>query len=91
MVAVGGHDGRLTLADLPGRHIVRTLTGPGVPIYGVAFGPDGNIIATAFADGHVRVWRHVGRPGPPRPDHRSRPGPRRRDRSDGPAPGRLWR
>ena len=36
---------------------MRTLTGPEVPIYGVAFSPDGNIIAAAFADGHVRVWR----------------------------------
>ena len=54
-LAVAAQDGSLTLAEIRGRRVLRTIEGPAVPIYGVAYSHDGGSVAAASADGRVRV------------------------------------
>src|SRR5229473_2662439 len=59
-VAVGG-DGEITAggADRKTRDVARTLVGPGLPVWSVAFLPDSRTLLTGGADNIIRRWDAV--------------------------------
>lgn len=64
-VAAAGIRGSVAVIDRKARAIERTLVGPGLPVWSVAFFPDGRTLLTGGTDRMVRRWdaltgEHVG-------------------------------
>jgi WD40 repeat protein len=55
-LAVGGDDGRIRVVDVADGSIVRSLFGHHGPIACLAFQAGGELLASAAADGELRVW-----------------------------------
>lgn len=65
LVAAAGIRGSVAIVDRKERKVVRTLVGPGLPVWSVAFFPDGKTILTGGTDRLVRRWNaesgeHIG-------------------------------
>jgi cytochrome c len=58
LIAAAGIGGTVTIVDRKARSVLRTLVGPGMPVWSVAFLPDGATLLTGGADGKIRRW-HV--------------------------------
>jgi cytochrome c len=64
-IAAAGIRGSVSVIDRKARIIERTLVGPGLPVWSVAFFPDGKMLLTGGMDRMVRRWdastgEHVG-------------------------------
>jgi cytochrome c len=64
-IAAAGIRGSVSIIDRKARSIERTLVGPGLPVWSVAFFPDGTSLLTGGMDRMVRRWdastgEHVG-------------------------------
>ncbi len=58
-LAAGGLRGQVALVDRAARRIRATLVGPGLPVWSLAFLPDGRQILSGGADRLVRRWNAV--------------------------------
>jgi cytochrome c len=58
-IAVGGLRGQVALIDRKARTIRATLIGPGLPVWSLAFLPDGKQLLSGGADRLVRRWNAV--------------------------------
>ena len=56
LVAAAGIGGSVAVLDRRTRALARTLVGPGLPVWSVAFLPDGRTLLTGGADNIVRRW-----------------------------------
>lgn len=56
LVAAAGIRGSVSIIDRKSRDIVRTLVGPGLPVWSVAFFPDNRTLLTGGADRMIRRW-----------------------------------
>jgi cytochrome c len=56
LVAAAGIRGSVGIVDRKARKLVRTLVGPGLPVWSVAFLPDGKTLLTGGTDRMVRRW-----------------------------------
>jgi cytochrome c len=56
LIAAAGIRGSVTIIDRAPRQITRTLVGPGLPVWSVAFFPDGHTLLTGGADRMIRRW-----------------------------------
>lgn len=56
LVAAAGIGGAVAIIDRKARSVTRTLVGPGMPVWSVAFMPDSTILLTGGADGAIRRW-----------------------------------
>jgi WD40 repeat protein len=61
VLAAGGPDQSVHLWDLERGKLRHTLPGPGAAIRGLAFAPNGRLLAAACADGTVYFWRSAPR------------------------------
>jgi cytochrome c len=70
LLAAASLGGSVTLWSLPEGRLRHTLEGPGLPVWSVAFAPDGQNLWTGGADRRVRRWdAATGRPlGPAAPE-----------------------
>ena len=59
LVAAAGIRGSVAIIDRAARHIERTLVGPGLPVWSVAFFPDGRTLLTGGTDRMIRRWDAV--------------------------------
>jgi cytochrome c len=55
-VAAAGIRGSVAIIDRAARRVERTLIGPGLPVWSVAFFPDGRTLLTGGADRMIRRW-----------------------------------
>lgn len=55
-VAAASIGGSVAVIDRKTRSLVRTLVGPGMPVWSVAFLPDGRTLLTGGADNIIRRW-----------------------------------
>lgn len=55
-VAAASIGGAVAVVDRKARSVVRTLVGPGLPVWSVAFMPDGRTLLTGGADNIIRRW-----------------------------------
>jgi WD40 repeat protein len=62
MIASGGRDRAVRLADLAGRPLIEPLIGHEADVMSVAFRPDGGLLASGSSDGTIRRWWPDGRP-----------------------------
>jgi cytochrome c len=65
LLAAAGVRGSVAIIDRKERKVLRTLVGPGLPVWAVAFYPDGKILLTGGTDRLVRRWNvesgeHIG-------------------------------
>jgi cytochrome c len=65
LIAAAGIRGSVTIIERAGRKVTRTLVGPGLPVWSVAFFPDNKTLLTGGADRMVRRWdavsgEHIG-------------------------------
>ncbi len=65
LIAAAGIRGSVGVIDRKARKLVRTLVGPGLPVWSVAFFPDGKTLLTGGTDRMVRRWNalsgeHIG-------------------------------
>lgn len=58
-VAAASVGGSIALIDRKTRTLARTLVGPGLPVWSVAFLPDSRILLTGGADNIIRRWNAV--------------------------------
>jgi cytochrome c len=58
-IAAGGLQGQVPLIDRRTRSIKATLVGPGLPVWSLAFTPDGQTLLSGGADRLVRRWNAV--------------------------------
>ena len=58
-IAAAGIGGAVTIIDRKAHSAMRTLAGPGPPVWSVAFLPDGATLLTGGADGVIRRWNAV--------------------------------
>jgi len=56
LLAAAGIRGSVAVVDRKARMILRSLVGPGLPVWSVAFFPDNKILLTGGADRMVRRW-----------------------------------
>jgi cytochrome c len=56
LVAAAGIGGSVAVIDRKARTLARTLVGPGLPVWSVAFMPDGRTLLTGGADNIIRRW-----------------------------------
>jgi cytochrome c len=56
LVAAAGIRGSVAIIDRATRNIERTLVGPGLPVWSVAFFPDGRTLLTGGTDRMIRRW-----------------------------------
>ncbi len=56
LIAAAGIRGSVTIIDRATRQIARTLVGPGMPVWSLAFLPDGHTLLTGGADRMIRRW-----------------------------------
>ena len=59
MVAAAGIGGSVAVIDRKTRDLARTLVGPGLPVWSVAFMPDSRTLLTGGADHIIRRWNAV--------------------------------
>jgi len=59
LVAAAGIRGSVAVIDRKTRKLVRTLIGPGLPVWSVAFFPDGKTLLTGGTDRVIRRWNAV--------------------------------
>ena len=55
-IAAAGINGAVAIIDRKTRIVMRTLVGPGMPVWSVAFFPDGRTLLTGGADRMIRRW-----------------------------------
>jgi cytochrome c len=56
LIAAAGVGGSIAIIDRATRRVERTLVGPGLPVWSVAFFPDGTALLTGGADRIIRRW-----------------------------------
>ena len=56
LIAAAGIGGTVTIVDRKARTVLRTLVGLGMPVWSVAFLPDGATLLGGDADGKIRRW-----------------------------------
>jgi cytochrome c len=56
LVAAAGIGGTVAIIDRKARTLTRTLVGPGLPVWSVAFLPDSRTLLTGGADNMIRRW-----------------------------------
>jgi cytochrome c len=56
LIAAAGIGGTVTIVDRKARTVMRTLVGLGMPVWSVAFLPDGATLLSGDADGKIRRW-----------------------------------
>ena len=56
LVAAAGVRGSVAIIDRATRHLERTLVGPGLPVWSVAFFPDSRTLLTGGTDRMIRRW-----------------------------------
>jgi cytochrome c len=56
LIAAAGIRGSVAIIDRRARKLDRTLVGPGLPVWSVAFFPDGRTLLTGGADRLIRRW-----------------------------------
>jgi cytochrome c len=59
MAAAAGIGGSVAVIDRRTRELARTLVGPGLPVWSVAFLPDSRTLLTGGADNIIRRWNAV--------------------------------
>jgi len=59
LVAAAGIRGSVAVIDRASRTVTRTLIGPGLPVWSVAFFPDSRMLLTGGTDRMVRRWDAV--------------------------------
>ncbi|QWG22845.1 c-type cytochrome [Bradyrhizobium sediminis] len=59
LLAAAGIGGSVAMIDRKTRELARTLVGPGLPVWSVAFLPDSRTLLTGGADNIVRRWNAV--------------------------------
>lgn len=59
LVAAAGIGGSVAVIDRRTRNLARTLVGPGLPVWSVAFMPDSRTLLTGGADNIIRRWNAV--------------------------------
>jgi len=59
LVAAAGIGGSVAVIDRKTRTLARTLVGPGLPVWSVAFLPDNRTLLTGGADNLIRRWNAV--------------------------------
>jgi cytochrome c len=59
LVAAASVSGSVAVIDRKTRALTRTLAGPGLPVWSVAFMPDGRTLLTGGADNIIRRWNAV--------------------------------
>ena len=59
LVAAAGIGGSVGVIDRKARALARTLVGPGLPVWSVAFLPDSRTLLTGGADNIIRRWNAV--------------------------------
>ena len=55
-IAAAGINGAVALIDRKTQNVVRTLVGPGMPVWSVAFLPDDRTLLTGGGDRAIRRW-----------------------------------
>jgi cytochrome c len=55
-IAAAGINGAVALVDRPTQNVLRTMVGPGKPVWAVAFLPDGRTLLTGGGDRAIHRW-----------------------------------
>lgn len=63
LIAAAGIGGTVAIVERKSRSVLRTLVGPGFPVWSVVFLHDAETLVTGGADGKIRRWNvHTGEP-----------------------------